>query len=125
MRQNEYLVGDKFSPDNPGGGVEGELHSNWGQLQLLDGVRLAMRMFPVNMSGNARVNRLSNLKINSSLGDVNYLTENTAGGSINKNAVLVNNVDNGGDLALVGALASKDGHAANLHKLLERHRELL
>ena len=82
-------------------------------------------MFPVNMSGNARVNRLSNLKINSSLGDVNYLTENTAGGSINKNAVLVDNVDDGGDLALVGALASKDGHAANLHKLLERHRELL
>ena len=84
-----------------------------------------MRMFPVNMSGNARVNRLSNLKINSSLGDVNYLTENTAGGSINKNAVLVNNVDDGGDLALVGALASKDSHTANLHKLLERHRELL
>ena len=54
-----------------------------------------------------------------------YLAENTTGGSINENAVLVNNVDDGGDLALVGALASKDGHAANLHKLLERHRELL
>merc|ERR1719422_384978 len=86
------LVGDKFSPNNPGGRVEGELDSNWGQLQLLDGVRL---------------------------------TENTTGGSINKNAVLVDNVDDGGDLALVGTLASKDGHTANLHKLLERHRELL
>merc|ERR1719150_2201149 len=77
---------------HPLGGVEGELHSNWGQLQLFDGVRL---------------------------------TENTTGGSINKNAVLVNDVDDGGNLALVGALAPKDGHAANLHKLLERHRELL
>ena len=54
-----------------------------------------------------------------------YLTENTTGGSINKDTVLINDVDDGGDLALVGALASKDGHAANLHKLLERHRELL
>merc|ERR1719239_822777 len=86
------LIGDKFSPNNPGGGVEGELHSNWGQLQLLDGV---------------------------------CLTENTTGGSINKDTVLINDIDDGGDLALVGALASKDGHTANLHKLLERHRELL
>merc|ERR1719167_1791082 len=60
------LVGNKFSPNNPGGGVERELHSNSGELQLLDGVRM---------------------------------TENTTGGSIDKNAVLVNNVDNGGDLA--------------------------
>ena len=52
MRQNEYLVGDKFSPNNPGGGVEGELHSNWGQLQLLDGVRLEMRMFSTHTTGN-------------------------------------------------------------------------
>ena len=54
-----------------------------------------------------------------------YLTENTTGGSINKDTVLINDIDDGGDLALVGALASKDGHAANLHKLLERHRDLL
>ena len=54
-----------------------------------------------------------------------YLAENTTGGSINKDTVLINDIDDGGDLALVGALASKDGHAANLHKLLERHRELL
>ena len=54
-----------------------------------------------------------------------YLTENTTGGSINKDTVLINDIDDGGDLALIGALASKDGHAANLHKLLERHRELL
>ena len=50
MQQSYHLVGDKLSPNNPGGGVEGELHSNWGQLQLLDGVRLEKRMIPVNMA---------------------------------------------------------------------------
>ena len=44
--------------DNPGGGVEGELHSNWGQLQLLDGVRLEMRMFSIDMTGHALVSNL-------------------------------------------------------------------
>ena len=54
-----------------------------------------------------------------------YLTENTTGGSIDEDTVLVNDIDNGSDLALVGTLAIEDGHAANLHKLLERHPELL
>ena len=35
-----YLVGNQLSPDDLGAGVEGELHSNWGKLQLLDGVGL-------------------------------------------------------------------------------------
>merc|ERR1719249_89097 len=53
------------------------------------------------------------------------LAQNTAGGSINKDTVLVNDIDDGSDLALVGTLAVKDSHAADLHKLLERHPELL
>ena len=35
-----YLVGNQLSPDNLGAGVEGELHCEWGKLQLLDGVGL-------------------------------------------------------------------------------------
>ena len=35
-----YLVGFQLSPNNLGGGVEGELHSDRGELQLLDGVGL-------------------------------------------------------------------------------------
>ena len=35
-----YLVGNKLSPDNLGGSVEGELDGDWGELQLLDGVGL-------------------------------------------------------------------------------------
>ena len=57
--------------DNPGGGVEGELHSNWGQLQLLDGVRLEMRMFSIDMTGHALVSNLVFFLKKSGLGDVN------------------------------------------------------
>ena len=35
-----YLVGNQFGPNNLGGSVEGELHGERGQLQLLDGVSL-------------------------------------------------------------------------------------
>ena len=34
------LVGHKLSPDDPGGGVEGELDGNGSQLKLPDGVGL-------------------------------------------------------------------------------------
>ena len=56
---------------------------------------------------------------------ISYLTQNTASRSINQNTVLVDDVDDGSDLALVGTLAIQDGYAANLDKLLERHCELL
>ena len=35
-----YLVGNQLGPNNLGGSVEGELHGERGQLQLLDGVGL-------------------------------------------------------------------------------------
>ena len=35
-----YLVGNQLGPNNLGGSVEGELHGERGELQLLDGVGL-------------------------------------------------------------------------------------
>ena len=36
----QYLVGNQLGPNNLGGSVEGELHGERGELQLLDGVGL-------------------------------------------------------------------------------------
>ena len=37
---NTHLVGNQLGPDDLGAGIEGELHGDWGKLQLLDGVGL-------------------------------------------------------------------------------------
>ena len=50
-----------------------------------------------------------------------HLTKDAAGGSVNEDAVLVDHVDDDGDLALVLALPAQHGHPADLHELLERH----
>ena len=48
------------------------------------------------------------------------LLDDTGGGPVQEDAVLVNHVDNGSDLAGVGAI-SHDGNASDLYKLAEWH----
>ena len=50
-----------------------------------------------------------------------HLTKDAASGSVNEDAVLVDHVDDDGDLALVLALPAQHGYPADLHELLERH----
>ena len=87
MNKISYLLGLHLLADDLGGGVEGEVDLEGGQVQLLDGESLP--------------------------GD-------SGGGPVQEDAVLVNNVDDGGDLARVGAI-SQDGNASDLYKLAEWH----
>ena len=82
-----YLLSLHLLADDLGGGVEGKVDLEGGQLQLLDG---------------------------------ESLPHDTRGGSVQEDAVLVNDIDDGGDLARVGAI-SQDGNASDLYKLAEWH----